>query len=80
MHPLNGKQVVAMAANYIYTGTLVDVTVDRIVLTDPSIVYETGAWSAATWKDSQRLPTNEIHIERSAVESLFELIRERAKG
>ena len=75
MHPLLGKQVAAMASNYIYSGTLEEVAPDVIVLGDPSIVYETGEWSASTWKDAQRLPTNRIRIERSAVEALFEVIR-----
>jgi hypothetical protein len=79
MHPLRDKYVIAMAANYIYCGTLEEIAVDRVVLRDPSIIYETGEWSAAKWKDAQRLPTNRIHIERSAVESLFEVIREEKK-
>jgi hypothetical protein len=78
-HPLVGKRVVAMAANYIYTGELEEHSIDRVVLGKPSIVYETGPWSDSKWKDEQRLPTNRIHIERSAVESLFELIREAKK-
>lgn len=78
MHPLKDKYCVAMAANYIYCGTLEEVTPDRVVLADPSIVYETGAWTDAKWKDAQRLPTNRIHIERTSVESLFEVIREKA--
>lgn len=79
MHPLKDKYVVALAANYIYVGTLEDITPDRVVLRDPSIVYETGQWDAADWKDAQRLPTNRVHLERSAVESLFEVIRDARK-
>jgi hypothetical protein len=75
MHPLKGKIVVAMCANYIYTGVLEEVAVDRVVLGKPSIVYETGEWAAKSWKDAQRLPTSRVFIERSAVESLFEVER-----
>lgn len=75
MHPLTDKWCAVMAANYIYTGVLVEVTPDRVVLSEPSIVYETGEWDSDEWKDAQRLPTNRIHIERTAVESLFEVIR-----
>lgn len=78
-HPLKGKYCVALGVNYIYCGTLEDVTPDRIVMADPSIVYETGNWSDAQWKDAQRLPTNRVHIERSGVESMFEVIRETGK-
>lgn len=79
MHPLKDKYVIAMCANYIYCGTLEDVTIDRVTLLDPSIVYETGPWDAKGWKDAQRLPTNRVHIERSAVESLFEVQLEKRK-
>jgi len=74
-HPLINKTVVALCANYIYCGVLVEAAPDRIVLADPSIVYETGSWSAEKWQDAQFLPTPLIYIERTAVESLFELQR-----
>lgn len=80
MNELFGKTVVVMCANYIYTGTLQSITHDYIVLNEPSIVYETGEWSASDWKDSQRLPTNQIKLERSGVESHFELIRRSGSG
>ena len=73
MHPLKDKNVIVMASNYIYYGTLEEVCIDRITLNNPSIIYETGEWSASEWKDIQKLPTNRIHIERSAVESIFEV-------
>jgi hypothetical protein len=74
VHPLHGKLVVLMCANYIYTGTLDVVSVDHIAIDDPSIVYETGEWAAKEWKDVQALPTKRIYIERTAVESMFELV------
>lgn len=74
-HPLVDKNCVAMCANYIYTGVLEEVTPDRVVLGSPSIIYETGDWAATKWKDAQRLPTNRVHIERTSVESLFEVVR-----
>ncbi len=73
--PLIGKLIVVMCANYIYTGILSEMRPDVLVLSEPSIVYETGSWSDETWKDAQRLPTPSITIERSAGESRFELIR-----
>ena len=64
-----------MCANYIYGGTLEDITIDKVVLREPSIIYETGPWDAKAWKDAQKLPTDRLYLERSAVESFFELKR-----
>ena len=76
---LIGKQVVVMCANYIYTGVLEEVRHDVLVLSSPSIVYETGEWSDDTWRDAQRLPARRITIERTAAEALFELDRSAAR-
>lgn len=72
---LRGKSVVVMCANYIYAGELQEITHDLVWLRDPSIVYETGEWSAKTWKDAQRLPVPLLRIERSAIESMGEVVR-----
>lgn len=80
MNNLIGKPVVVMCANYIYTGILESVTHDYVALKEPSIVYETGEWTASEWKDAQKLPTDQIKLERTAVESHFELIRIRTKN
>jgi len=79
MDPLIGKEVVVLCANYIYTGVLEAVSHDVLVLSSPSIVYETGEWSDDTWRDAQRLPARRITIERSASESRFELDRSAAR-
>lgn len=73
-----GKEVIVMCANYIYAGKLVDVTHDAVLLSEPSIVYETGDFGDAKWKDAQLLPVEgNFHIERSAVESMG-LVRRRS--
>jgi len=79
MDPLIGKQVVVLCANYIYTGVLEAVGHDVLVLSSPSIIYETGAWSDDAWRDAQRLPARRITIERTASESMFELDRSAAR-
>lgn len=72
---LRGKSVVILCANYIYAGTLDSITHDLVWLRDPAIVYETGEWSAKAWKDAQRLPVPLLRIERSAIESMGEVVR-----
>lgn len=69
MKELEGKEIVVFAANYIYSGILVSMSHDVVALKDAHIVYETGEFSAAKWKDAQRLPVDVHYIERSAVES-----------
>lgn len=60
-------------------GVLEEVRHDVLVLSSPSIIYETGEWSADAWSDAQRLPARRITIERTAAESRFELDRSAAR-
>lgn len=53
--------------NYIYTGTVVEITDQYICLRDAAVVYETGAFSDKAWKDAQSLP-HEFYIMRDAIE------------
>lgn len=62
------ETITLFCANYIYTGKLVGVNDEFVKLENPSIVYETGAFTDKKWKDAQALP-NEIYIMKSAVES-----------
>ena len=64
-----GKEVIVFAANYIYSGTLVRVTHDAVVLLEPSIVYETGEWKAPVWKDVQALGCKTIRVRTQAIEA-----------
>ena len=41
---LLGEEVLLLCANYFYTGKLTGVNKTCVLLTDPSIVYETGDW------------------------------------
>ena len=65
---LIGLVVTVFCANYIYTGELEGVNDECILLKNPSIVYETGAFAESKWKDAQRLP-NSLYIQKSAIES-----------
>jgi hypothetical protein len=65
---LLGERVTLFCLNYIYTGKLEGVNNTCVLLSDPSIVYETGAFSDKAWKDAQKLP-NDIYVQMGAIES-----------
>ena len=67
-----GQPVLLMCMNYFYHGTLVGVNFEQAMLSedDAVIVYETGPWSDAKWKDSQKLG-RPVVINRSAIESFM---------
>ena len=54
---LLGKPIIILSGVYHYAGTLVGINQDHLELEDPKLVYETGDWSARTWKDAQSLPS-----------------------
>jgi len=60
--------VTFFCANYIYTGKLVGVNDDCVLLLNPSIVYEIGPFTEKNWKYAQPLP-NQLYIMRGAIES-----------
>ena len=66
---LLGERVTLLCVNYFYTGKLLGVNDDCVLLGEPSIVYETGSWSEKAWKDVQRLPAEKIYIRRAMVEA-----------
>ena len=66
---LLGEQVLLMCANYFYTGRLVGVNETCVKLEAASIVYETGEWTAGSYRDAQRLPTQFWYVSRDAIES-----------
>jgi hypothetical protein len=65
---LLGEVITVFAANYIYTGKLIGVNESCILLTSPSIVYETGSFTEKAWKDAQLLP-HDWYIQIGAIES-----------
>lgn len=69
LESLLGERVMLLCLNYIYSGTLEGVNTDCVLLTDASIVYETGEWSSKQWKDAQRLPCEKLYVQRGAIES-----------
>ena len=63
-----GKRATFFCAVYIYTGDVVGVNTTCVKLENPQIVYETGAFSDAKWKDAQSLP-NTIYLQTAMIES-----------
>ncbi len=65
---LIGQTVTFFCVNYIYTGVLTGVNTTCVLLENPKIVYETGAFSSKDWKDAQALP-NSLYVQTAAIES-----------
>jgi len=71
---LLGKTVTLFCVNYIYAGKLIGVNKSCIKLQNAHIVYETGDFSAYSFKDAQRLG-KEFYVNTQAIES-FGLLKE----
>jgi len=63
------QKVILFCANYFYAGVLTGVNKTFVKLTDPQIVYETGPFSDAKWKDAQSLNVPELYIRIPMIES-----------
>lgn len=68
LEKLLGQRITLFCLNYIYTGDLVGVNDDCVLLKNAGIVYETGALDSREWKDAQKLP-NPWYVQRQAIES-----------
>ena len=68
LEALMGQRITLFCMNYIYTGKLVGVNVTCVKLSDPAIVYETGAFTEKAWKDAQTLP-HDLYISTAAIEA-----------
>lgn len=66
---LLGEKITVFCINYFYTGELVGVSDDSILLKDPAIVYETGSFDKPEWGDCQSLNVREWFIQKNAIES-----------
>ncbi len=68
LEKLLGERITLFGLNYIYTGKLLGVNATCVLLGDPAIVYETGAFTDTQWKDAQPLP-HEIYVMLACVEA-----------
>ena len=68
LEKLIGERITLFCINYIYTGKLIGVNTDCVLLADPAIVYETGGFTEKSWKDAQDLP-NDWYVSIQSIES-----------
>ncbi len=66
---LMGQRITLMCMNYFYTGELVGVNETCVMLKNPSVVYETGAYTEPEWADAQKLPSDEYYVMINSIES-----------
>lgn len=69
LEKLIGQQVLLLCSNYFYTGKLIGVNKKYVLLQDPSIVYDTGAFSKAGYNDAQALHTKEFYVMIHSIEA-----------
>jgi hypothetical protein len=69
------KEVYVICTSYAYTGTLSGVNNTFLEISNPSIVYDSGPWTAKKFSDVQALPTKKVVIQLSQIESTFVLER-----
>lgn len=65
---LMGERITLFCANYIYTGKLIGVNDECVLLSDGGIIYETGPFNDSKWKDYQKMP-NDIYVMKQSIES-----------
>ena len=68
LESLLGQRVTLFCVNYFYTGKLIGVNQNDVLLEDVYIIYETGAWTDESWRDVQRV-CDKLYIRVSAIES-----------
>lgn len=69
LESLLGQTVTLWCGVYIYTGKLVGVGSTCVKLDNAMIVYETGEFSAKSWKDAQPLGVDAWYVQLQAIES-----------
>jgi hypothetical protein len=69
LEALLNENVMLFGLNYIYTGKLVGVNTTFVKLEGAKIVYETGPFNEAGYKDAQALPGKSWYVQTSAIES-----------
>lgn len=61
------EPVILFCMNYFYAGKLAGVNSDTVLLEDAGIVYETGQFSDAKWKDFQKI--GQVYVRTAAIEA-----------
>ena len=68
LEKLLGERITLFCCRYIYTGKLIGVNTDCVLLSNAGIVYETGSLESDNWKDMQPLPNN-WYVQKDSIES-----------
>ena len=66
---LLGQTITLFCGVYIYAGTLEGVNDTCVKLTNAHIVYETGPFTDAKFKDAQKLPGAAWYVTTQSIES-----------
>ena len=69
LEKLLGQEVLLMCAAYFYTGKLIGVNRKFVLLENPKIVYDTGAFDKKGYTDAQALHTKEFYVMIASIES-----------
>ncbi|MCK5612527.1 hypothetical protein KAR91_62225 [Candidatus Pacearchaeota archaeon] len=65
---LIGERVTLFCLNYFYTGDLIGVNDDCVLIQNGGIVFNTGDYSTKEWEDYQKLP-NEFYVRIPMIEA-----------
>ncbi len=69
LESLLGERVLLMCAGYFYEGKLMGVNAQCVELSDPGIVYETGAFDKKEYSDLQKMHTEKWFVSIPLIES-----------
>ena len=70
LESLIGETVIIFCMNYFYAGKLTGVNEVDILLSDPSIVFQTGSFDSSNWEEEQRLVfTDSLYIRTASIEA-----------
>ena len=70
LESLMGEPVLLMCMNFNYAGKLIGVNEKFVLLEDGAVVFETGAYSDAKWKDAQKV-AQPLYIMIDKIEAFF---------
>lgn len=69
---LLGKTVTLFCGCYFYNGKLIGINDENVCLKDAAVIYETGSYSNAEWKDKQSMCVEELFVQKAAIEAFAE--------
>lgn len=73
LEALLDERIVVWCLNYIYTGKLVGVNKDCILLENAAVVYETGPLDQPGFKDAQAVP-HPVYVMNACIESFTKAV------